>query len=110
MNPCPPTGQDTNLGGQIVKANIEFRPALILFAALTFVLLSGPVAAQSISDVIAPREPLILKEQGSFFVGGRQTQSDVTGWDQTPPVSGFGSGDVTVDQMYVQFQIPVTSN
>jgi len=93
-----------------VKTAIKLRPAVTFFIAVTFSLLSGAADAQSISDVIAPTEPLILKQQGSFFVGGRQTQSDATGWDQTPPVSAFGSGDVTVDQMYVQFQIPVTSS
>jgi hypothetical protein len=81
----------------------------VLAVAVSFALFSGVAGAQSISDVIAPAEPLILKQQGSFFVGGRQMQSDATGWDQTPPVSDFGSGDVTVDQMYVQFQIPLTS-
>lgn len=91
-----------------MKTAIKLRPAVTFFIAVTFSLLSGAADAQSISDVIAPTEPLILKQQGSFFVGGRQTQSDATGWDQTPPVSAFGSGDVTVDQMYVQFQIPVT--
>jgi hypothetical protein len=93
-----------------VKTAIKLRPAVTFFIAVTFSLLSGAADAQSISDVLAPTEPLILKQQGSFFVGGRQTQSDATGWDQTPPVSAFGSGDVTVDQMYVQFQIPVTSS
>ncbi len=93
-----------------MKTAIKLRPAVTFFIAVTFSLLSGAADAQSISDVIAPTEPLILKQQGSFFVGGRQTQSDATGWDQTPPVSAFGSGDVTVDQMYVQFQIPVTSS
>src|SRR5712691_7681613 len=104
------TGQDKILGGQVVKIAIKLRPAIVLFAALSFALFSGAAVAQSISDVIAPKEPLILKQQGSFFVGGRQTHSDATGWAQTPPVSAFGSGDVTVDQMYVQFQIPVTSS
>lgn len=81
--------------------------AALLSGSLAALALSGGVAgAQSISDVQAPREPLILRQQGSFFVGGRQTQSDATGWDQIG--FGFGSGDVTVDQMYVQFQIPFT--
>src|SRR5437879_3600745 len=102
----PRTGQDTNLGGQLVKSAIKLRPSIILFAALSFALFSGAAVAQSISDVIAPKEPLILKQQVSLFVGGRQTQSDATGWDQTPPVSAFGSGDVTVDQMNGQFQTP----
>jgi pimeloyl-ACP methyl ester carboxylesterase len=98
-----------NLGGQVVKAASKIRSAVVLSIAVGFALLSSAAGGQSITDVIAPTEPLIVKQQGSFFVGGRQTQSDATGWDQTPPVSAFGSGDVTVDQMYVQFQIPITS-
>jgi pimeloyl-ACP methyl ester carboxylesterase len=47
--------------------------------------------------------PLILKEQGSFFVGGEtKTVSE--------PSNGFfpaQSGEITVNQMYVQYQIPM---
>jgi hypothetical protein len=93
-----------------VKDAIKIRPGFIFLVAISFVLFSRAATAQSITDVITPAEPLVLKQQGSFFVGGRQTQSDATGWDQTPPVSAFGSGDVTVDQMYVQFQIPMTKS
>jgi hypothetical protein len=89
--------------------HIKFRLAGTLLVAGSFALFCRAAMAQSVSDIVAPREPLILKQQGSFFVGGQQTLSEATGWDQTPPVSAFGSGDVTVDQMYVQFQIPVTS-
>jgi hypothetical protein len=89
--------------------HIKFRLAGTLLVAASFALFCRAAMAQSVSDIVAPREPLILKQQGSFFVGGQQTLSEATGWDQTPPVSAFGSGDVTVDQMYVQFQIPVTS-
>src|SRR4249920_3885104 len=42
--------------------------------------------------------PLVLKSQGSFFVGGET---------KTIAPNGPGTGgDVTVNQMYVQFQIP----
>jgi hypothetical protein len=75
-------------------------------AALT--LLYTVAAAQSLSDVRPPSEPLALKAQGSFFVGGRQIFSDAAGWDLIGLLGQFSSGDVTVDQMYVQFQIPET--
>ena len=80
---------------------------LALCATLSLSASTGVAAAQSIGDVKASRKPLVLEQQGSFFVGGRQTQSSATGWDQIG--FGFGSGDVTVDQMYVQFQIPADS-
>jgi len=46
--------------------------------------------------------PLVLKEQGSFFVGGEKKTL-------TQPAFGPGpaqSGDITVNQMYVQYQVP----
>jgi hypothetical protein len=70
-------------------------------------LLCTVAAAQSRTDVQQPSKPLVLKEQGSFFVGGRQTFSDAAGWNLIGLLGQFSSGDVTVDQMYVQFQVPV---
>ena len=75
-------------------------------AATASALLCTAAHAQSLSDVRPPSEPLVLKEQGSFFVGGRPTFSDAAGWDLIGLLGQFSSGDVTVDQMYVQFQIP----
>ena len=48
------------------------------------------------------QKPLVLESQGSFFVGG-ETKS------LGPPPAGargFGGGDITINQMYVQYQIP----
>jgi hypothetical protein len=44
-----------------------------------------------------PKKPLVLKDQGSFFVGGETKKLT-----STPP------SDITVNQMYVQYQTPVT--
>ena len=46
------------------------------------------------------KKPLVLASQGSFFVGG-ETRT-LTG--------GPGAGDITVNQMYVQFQIPLNAS
>ena len=44
-------------------------------------------------------QALVLSEQGSFFVGGEVTS--------LPPGRGGGpGGDVTIHQMYVQYQVP----
>lgn len=70
-------------------------------------LLPGAAQAQALKDVQAPKEPLVLQEQGSFFVGGRTEHIGITGWDELGPdfAKAFGQpGDATVDQMYVQFQ------
>src|SRR5271165_4158347 len=49
-----------------------------------------------------PKKPLVLKDQGSFFVGGETKSIPV------PAGRGPGSGgEMTVNQMYVQYQKPV---
>lgn len=60
----------------------------------------GAAAAQALKDVKAPDTPLVLKAQGSFFVGGDKA-------DLTQPQVGLGpAGHVTVNQMYVRFMVP----
>jgi len=65
-----------------------------------FILVSATFA---VVNAQTTREPLVIKEQGSFFVGGE---------NRTMTQPGFGpgaaqSGEITVNQMYVQYQIPV---
>ncbi|MET0369192.1 MAG: esterase [Methylobacterium sp.] len=52
----------------------------------------------------APTPPLTLSAQGSFFVGGRDVSSDTL---STLPAYA-ASGTVTVDQIYVRYQVPVS--
>ena len=59
---------------------------------------SGAAVAQT--DVTAG--PLSIASQGSFFVGGRDVKSDTL---STLPAYA-ASGTITVDQMYVQYQVP----
>jgi hypothetical protein len=50
----------------------------------------------------AKPEQLIIDKQGSFFVGGRDIHSETLSTQPNfPPV-----GTITVDQMYVRYQIP----
>jgi len=71
---------------------------LLLATVSTFAIAGGQVQAQE-------EGPLVLKAQGSFFVGGQTITTDaVTG---TPGgVGGTNTDDISVNQMYVQFQIP----
>ena len=56
---------------------------------------------------VAMADSLVLKEQGSFFVGGRTIFTDaLTGSTTGFLGSGINTGSITVDQMYVQYQIP----
>jgi hypothetical protein len=50
-------------------------------------------------------EPLTIKEQGSFFVGGEH--KTVTSPGAGPSPVPARTGEITVDQMYVQYQIPL---
>lgn len=60
-----------------------------------------PAAARQTATPKAP--PLIIEKQGSFFVGGRDVHSETLSTRPNfPPV-----GTITVDQMYVRYQIPV---
>jgi len=71
----------------------------ILVGAVTVLLLA--VAAVTWAD------SLTLKEQGSFFVGGRTVFTDaLTGATTGFLGTGINTGNITVDQMYVQYQIP----
>jgi hypothetical protein len=84
------------------------RPRTVaLIAILGLGLLNGNAGAQQLSDLQSPKEPLVLQQQGSFYVGGRTTPVAITGWDELGADFGkaYGSpGDATVDQSYVQFQ------
>src|ERR1700733_14091662 len=67
-------------------------------------LLASAAAAQKQS------KPLTLEEQGSFFVGGEKKTLPAP---PPPPATEkggpprFPGGDITINQMYVQYQIPV---
>jgi pimeloyl-ACP methyl ester carboxylesterase len=49
------------------------------------------------------RKPLVLGSQGSFFVGGESKTISVPG---RGPGTAATTGEITVNQMYVQYQMP----
>lgn len=68
--------------------------------ALICILASLAAAQNKARD--ASKKPLTLASQGSFFVGGESKAMPTT-----PGRGGaFGAGEITINQMYVQFQIP----
>jgi len=75
-----------------------------VLAGVTVATLFGAttdVTAQAVKDLQIPDTPLVLKAQGSFFVGGEkvdQTQGELG--DLGP------GGHITVNQMYVRFMVP----
>lgn len=52
-----------------------YRPVTLCAAVMSALLSTAPaVNAQALKDVPAPDAPLVLKSQGSFFVGGEKVQ------------------------------------
>ena len=78
------------------------RTSILVGAALAGVLGTAVNGmAQALKDVQTPDTPLVLKAQGSFFVGGEkveQTQGELG--DLGP------GGHITVNQMYVRYMVP----
>ena len=77
------------------------RASALVGAVLGAFGASGNVEAQALKDVQTADTPLVLKAQGSFFVGGdkvEQTQAELG--DLGP------GGHITVNQMYVRYMVP----
>ena len=64
-------------------------------------LMSGDSTAQALSDVQASNTPLVLKAQGSFFVGGEKVARTQSELGNLGP-----GGHVTINQMYVRYMVP----
>ena len=73
------------------------RLLLTLWACTGIALLAASPAFAQLTG------PIVIKEQGSFFVGGVTKAVNVPSNGLLPPQSG----DITVNQMYVQYQIPM---
>src|SRR5215204_1206407 len=74
----------------------------LLRAVLAVVLVTSITAvAQGLKDVRTANSPLVLKSQGSFYVGGDVVQQT---FDQLG--SRGTAGHITVNQMYVHYMVP----
>ena len=83
------------------------RPSRILRAAALAALAAVlPARAQQETPRAAPDAgSLTIERQGSFFVGGRDVRADTL---STLPAYA-AEGTITVDQMYVRYQVPAGS-
>ena len=70
--------------------------------ALVLGILVAPMAAQDKRSE-STKKPLVITGQGSFFVGGETKALPPSPAGSGPVAAG---GDITVNQMYVQYQIP----
>jgi pimeloyl-ACP methyl ester carboxylesterase len=84
------------------RFSMWYRPAILAAVTVAAVLgMAGKVTAQALKDVQIADTPLVLKAQGSFFVGGEkaeQTRGEVG--DLGP------GGHIAVNQMYVRYMVP----
>ncbi|QGY05901.1 esterase [Methylobacterium mesophilicum SR1.6/6] len=87
------------MAGSSVPAPSRARRAACA-AVVAMLIGGGPARAAD-----PPPGPLTIAEQGSFFVGGRDVASDTL---STLPAYA-PSGTISVDQIYVRYQVPVSA-
>src|SRR5258708_6539175 len=71
---------------------------------VTITLLAAALTVATATAQTKKLGPLTLKEKGSFFVGGENKTIAQPGFGRNAPPT---SGEITVNQMYVQYQIPM---
>src|SRR4051812_7171662 len=62
---------------------------------------SADLRAQALKDVRTSDKPLVLKAQGSFFVGGEKAEQTQAELGDLGP-----GGHIAVNQMYVRYMVP----
>src|SRR5215471_11810385 len=75
---------------------MKFSAAVRLFVGLVAVIAIAAWIAH------AQEKPLVLASQGSFFVGGEMKK--------VPARGGGAQEDITINQMYVQYQVPANGD
>src|SRR5204863_1041207 len=82
-------------------------PTLRILLGTTFLSAAATLGfSQTVATIKTPDGPLRLKSRGSFIVGGdvvSQTPTQLSSIYATPPLN---AGDLTVNQMYVEFMVP----
>src|SRR5260221_6589865 len=77
----------------------DIHPGETMIAKVRLILLA------LLASTPAVAEPLTIESQGSFFIGGKDVKSDTL---STLPAYA-PSGTITVGQMYVRYQVPITA-
>jgi pimeloyl-ACP methyl ester carboxylesterase len=114
VGPCHQIARDSSKSrkamGEIMSklSKLRFCPRVrsnrsaVAAALLAFAFGGAAHAFDQGGDNGGSNEPLVLQSEGSFFVGGQDLKSDALN------SSAASAGTVTIDQMYVQYQIPVS--
>jgi pimeloyl-ACP methyl ester carboxylesterase len=77
------------------------KPSCCIVLIAVTVTFAAPLCAQQ--ENASNNLPLRVEKQGSFFVGGHDVHSETL----SSTVTRAPSGTITVDQVYVRYQIPV---
>ena len=86
-----------------------YKPVFCLLSILLFALTGGAAAEDASKIKKFLTKPLVIEDQGSFFVGG---VPKITNYATAPPPNAPSQppapNQIMIGQMYVQFEIPVT--
>ena len=86
----------------IQRGSVWSSSAVLVVSTLaSVVLMPVGATAQALADVKAPDTPLVLKAQGSFYVGGESVEQTQGQLGNLGP-----GGHITINQMYVRFMVP----
>lgn len=89
----------TDLTPVATRVGQSWRGRCLAGAAIALVAIAAPLPGHAQQS----SAPLVIADQGSFFIGGRDVHSTTLSTvAQYPPV-----GTITVGQVYVRYQVPV---
>ncbi len=72
------------------------------------VLLAFGFTAMTVATSVLAQKPLVIEEQGSFFVGGAKIEGPEK-FDSTEEVGVTNNQTFWIDQLYAQYQIPTSA-
>jgi len=82
--------------------SVLFQSAILVSLALATILVQpGGAVAQTLQDLKTPDTPLVLKAQGSFFIGGEKADETEVQLGNLGP-----AGHIAINQMYVRYMVP----
>ena len=85
-------------------------PSAVLALAFAASLMLGYTTGARAQSAKSASKPLTIASQGSFFVGGESKALPPPPAGATGAAAAFAGGEITVNQMYVQYQIPMRGN
>ena len=101
MSGRPDESEETTRG-DVSRFAVVRRSVCLVGATLAGVLATASgLEAQALKDLQTPDTPLVLKAQGSFFVGGEKADETQVELGDLGP-----GGHITINQMYVRFMVP----